>query len=138
MMKFNSKVVYQKCVFSANIRNDYLSKINYCKLYIDCKSNKYILTIFFKLEALVIPVAIESLLYLIPSIFVSLEKITSPKTYATCQLVFFQFHNNNSITISRSKKWITITAFFRNRNISCSCFEFCRPELCHFQILKNC
>ena len=73
MGKFNSRVVvaYQKCVFLKNIGNYYSLKINlkkYCQLCIDYRSNKFILKNFFKkFEVLIVPVAIENLLYLTPS-----------------------------------------------------------------------
>ena len=34
--------------------------------------------------------------------------------------LFFLFHNNNSVTINKFKKWITISACFRNGKISYS------------------
>ena len=50
MGRFNSKVVFQKCMFFTNIGIDYplKAKQNYCQLCIDYESNKYILTIFLK------------------------------------------------------------------------------------------
>lgn len=44
-----------------------------------------------------------------------------------CQTIlqfFFQVHKNNSITINRSNKWITVTIYFRNGNITYIIFTF--------------
>ena len=66
--KFDDKVVYQKRVFQKYWKELLLkNKKNYCQLCINYESNKYILKIFLKTKVLVIPVAIESLLYLTPS-----------------------------------------------------------------------
>ena len=66
--KFDDKVVYQKCVFQKYWKELLLkNKKNYFQLCINYESNKYILKIFFKTKVIVIPVAIESLLYFTPS-----------------------------------------------------------------------
>ena len=99
-------VIYQKCVFFTNIGNNY-SLQNF--------------------DMLMIPVAIKSLLYLtwFWELVKPAETLTGSKS--TCPTVFhlpFLLHNNNSVTINKLKKWITIPVCFRNGNISYTSLEF--------------
>ena len=67
---------------------------------------------------LIIPAAVESLLYLTPSQSKVETQTGSKSACPTVLDLSFQFHNNISVTISRSKKWITITVYFRTGQIT--------------------
>ena len=72
MGRFNSKVVFQKCMFFTNIGIDYPLKTQTKLLSImhRLRIKKIHIDDFFKrkkLEVLVIPIALETLLYLTPS-----------------------------------------------------------------------
>ena len=103
--RFDIKVFLSKmCVAFTNIWNEYSLKIEtYSQLCFDCESNKHTLKIFFakkKFEGLIIPVAIESLLYLTP--FQAKVDLVGPETLtgskSSCSTVLFFLFNSIIIT----------------------------------------
>ena len=130
--KPNYKIVYWTLPpFRKSIHN--ITLVNYCHLCIDYESNKHRLKIFKKKkntknEVLVTPVAIESVYILLhPKFKVNFctpwNKNRLNMYMPNCTLPFFQFHNNDSITISMSENWITLTTCFRNGKILYTSFE---------------
>ena len=80
-----------------------------------------------KIDALIIPVAIESLLCLTPSLeaLKPAEILTDSKSACPTVLhLSFLLYNNNSITISNLIKGLAIPTGFRNGNISYTSLEF--------------
>ena len=105
-----------------------IALVNYCQL---CKSNMF--KIFKKskklkysshqLQQKVYNVLLHLKFKVNPS--VTLETQTGPKcTCPTVLYLSFQFQNNNSIIISMSENWITLTTCFRNGKIWYNILEF--------------
>ena len=125
-----TKLFIEPCLLSGKVTQN-ITLVNYCHLCIDYESNKHILKIFkkkSKSEVLVTPVAIESLYILLhPKFKVNFctpwNKNRLNMYMPNCTLPFFQFHNNDSITIIMSENWITLTTCFRNGKISYTSFE---------------
>ena len=106
--KFLSKVIHQKCPFFTNICWGFYFQKNF--------------------DVFNLAVATGSLLYLTPSklkISILAETLTGLKSACpTVLYLSFLFHNINSITINKFKKWITIPACFRNEKISYTSSKF--------------
>ena len=133
MGRFNSKVVEQKCLVFINNGNDYMLKkntINYAWTTNQIKEDYIECLFFFFLIFLPYQLQLKAryiLFYLkLKANFCTLENLTGSKsTCSTVVYLSFQFHNsNNTVKISRSKKWITLPPYFRNREILYTSLEF--------------
>ena len=102
IIKFFTKNVFE------NIGNNYLFKT---KKYCQCSSCQLQLKAYYIL--------------LHPKLKVNFCTPWNPdsEVNANCTLSFFS-HNSNSVTISMSEKWITLTNSFRNGKIAYTGFKF--------------